>query len=232
MTVTLADDAMDAPSHVPGGLVDVTLHAHDGQLPHHVAFFRLNDGVTYDQLLATPEGKDLGMFTFQGGHGTLLPGHTAHLTLDLPPGTYAVRDLGEQNISSAKVIVDKEQSRHEPRSRGTITLGPGMTIHLPADFAPTGVWKFTNADTAEPHEASLIRLQPGKTVSDLVTWASTFDGPPPGDFVGGFGALGPGLSGWLDFDEPSDNANYVLACFLPGATGTMHVAAGMAVAVP
>lgn len=232
MTVVLHDDSMEAPAHIAGGLVDVTLRADDGELPHHVAFFRLVDGVTYDELLAAPEGEDLDLFTFEGGHGTLLPGHTAHLTLDLPPGTYAVRDLGEENLSSAELVVDAEQSRDEPDDRGTVTLGPGMVIDLPDDFELSGTWRFTDADADQPHEASLVRLQPGKTVEDLVAWAGTFDGPPPGDFVGGFGAIGPGRSGWLDFDEPLDEGDYVLACFLPGPDGTLHVAEGMAVPVP
>jgi hypothetical protein len=232
MTITVSDTAMDAPDHVAGGLVDVTLHAEAGDLPHHVVFLRLVDGVTYDQLLAAPEGEDASMFTFQGGHGTLLPEHTAHLTLDLPAGDYAVRDLGEQNLSSAELTVDGEQGRQEPDAQGTVALGSGMAIHLPNGFTLDGTWKFTNNDTTEPHEAVLIKLQPGKTADDLISWASSFDGPPPGDFVGGFGAIGPGLSGWLDFDEPVDDSTYVLACFLPGPDGTLHVAHGMVATVP
>jgi hypothetical protein len=77
-----------------------------------------------------------------------------------------------------------------------------------------------------------VRLEEGKTAADLVAWASTLDGPPPGELVGGFGAIGPGLGGWLRFDGDLAPGNYVLACFIPGADGNLHVAAGMVAAVP
>jgi hypothetical protein len=139
LTVVLHDDSMDAPSRTAGGLVDVTLQAADGKFSHHVAFFRLNDGVTYDELLAAPEGEDDGMYTFRGGNGTLLPGQTAHLTLDLTPGDYAVRDLGEENIASAELVVEGDGSKSSPAALGTTTLGPGMTIGVPDDFRLNGV---------------------------------------------------------------------------------------------
>ena len=80
-------------------------------------------------------------------------------------------------------------------------MGPGMAYTLPKGFDSSGIWRFTTADTTEPHEAVLVRLNGSTTTADLVAWAKAPNGPPPVDVLGGFGALGPSRQGWMDLGK-------------------------------
>jgi uncharacterized cupredoxin-like copper-binding protein len=227
-TIQLADGKMTVPAELPGGLVELHLVAAPGEQPHHLAFLRLADGVTFAQAEAATD--DTGLFTFAGGNGQLAPGDEMTLTLDLEPGDYSVFDLpfGQEAASAPTTVVAPTGSPVAPSADATITLGPSLGIGVPDDVAAGGTWHFTNDEAStEPHEAILLRLADGLTPKDVVDWAKTFAGPPPADFIGGFGAVGPGHQGWIQEATPLEPGSYAFACFLPGADGVPHVAAGM-----
>jgi hypothetical protein len=231
VTISLTDDAVEIPDHLPGGLVDVTLDATGStNRSHHLALFRLNDGVTAEELFAADDATFGTLVTYQAGNSQVNPGDTALFTFDLDPGDYAIADFDEGgNALTAITTVDQPAATaSEPTSKGTIVLGPGMLITLPDDFDGTGVWKVENRDSELPHEAGLGRLLDGASVPDLVAWAASFDGPPPIEVLGGFGALGPGRRGWVDLGPSRQPGDHVVFCAIPGPDGVPHLAMGMA----
>lgn len=230
-TINLADDAVGIPDHLPGGLIDVTLDATSStERSHHLALLRLNDGVTADEAFTADDATFGTLVTYQAGNSQVDAGDTAAFTFDLEPGDYVIADFDEMgNVLSATTTVDEPTgTAPEPASKGTIILGPGMLITLPDDFDASGVWKVENRETELPHEAGVGRLLNDATVPDLVAWASTFDGPPPIEVLGGFGALGPGRQGWVDLGQARIAGDYVVFCAIPGPDGVPHLAMGMA----
>lgn len=99
---------------------------------------------------------------------------------------------------------------------------------------PAGMTTFTLTDSGkEIHHASLIKLDSGKTMDDLMAGMKAMKPgtPPPGWVVaaGGANAVVPGNSASLTMNlEPG---NYVLACFVPDAKGVPHIMHGMAKAL-
>jgi uncharacterized cupredoxin-like copper-binding protein len=230
LTVSLADGELSLPETVPGGLVDVVLDAADGEQSHHVVFARLQDGVTYDQLDAAADDEFFALVVLQGGNGSLAPGEQARLTLDLPAGDYQVLDLpdGEFAAAAARTTVTAPAGdAPEPEDRGEVVLGPGFAYDIPEDFDGSGSWRFVNEDEQLPHEAVLIALADGTTTDDLVEWATTFAGPPPGELIGGFGTISGGITGWADLGDHLPAGDYAVVCLLPGEDGSAHAANGM-----
>jgi uncharacterized cupredoxin-like copper-binding protein len=232
----IADDTtLTAPAEVPSGFVNVRIRS-TGAIGHHVLFARLNDGVTFDEVDPAKQSEDEGddafftKMTIHGGNGTVPPGTDVSMVLDLKPGNYFALDnpQNEHSPTAQFKVVDQGKAASEPEAEGVITLGPGMLIDVPADFDATGTWKFVNKDTEEVHEAALVKLASGASVTDVVNWAQTFEGKPPidGEF-GSMGALGPGQQAWITMaaGEPGD---YALICFIPGRDGKPHIMKGMA----
>ena len=229
VTFTATDTTVTAPTEVPSGFVDVHIHS-TGTIGHHLFFARLNDGVTLDEFLADEDPNAFfTKLTVHGGNGTVAAGEDVSMTLDLKPGNYFALDnpQNENSPTAAFTVVDRHSTASEPKAKGVVTLGPGMLINVPDDFDATGTWEFVNKDTAEVHEAALVKLAAGADVSDVVEWAQTFDGEPPfdGEF-GSMGALGPGQRAWITL-EPGAPGDYALICFVPGRDGKPHVMKGM-----
>jgi hypothetical protein len=85
--------------------------------------------------------------------------------------------------------------------------------------------KVTNSGP-QPHELELVRFAPGKTTKDLVAWMAKFDGPPPGDAIGGLSGVIPTGSGTFSVDLTP--GNYAFICFFPDAKdGKTHLEHGM-----
>lgn len=241
VTVDLADGELSVPARFAGGVVDVVLDAAEGEQSHHVVFARLGDDVTYEQFEAAGDDEFFGLVTMHGGNGSLEPGEQVRLTLDLPPGDYQVLDLpdGELAAAARTTVTEPDDdaaaggaaAAAAPDARGTVGLGPGFAFDLPEDFDGTGTWAFANEDDEAPHEAVLMALDPGASVDDVVEWATTFAGPPPGQLIGGFGTLSAGERGWLDLGDDLPEGDYALVCLLPGPDGTTHAASGMVTSI-
>lgn len=85
----------------------------------------------------------------------------------------------------------------------------------------------------EMHHATLIKLDSGKTIDDLMAGIKAMKPgtPPPGWVIaaGGPNAAAPGNSTSLTMNLEA--GNYVLVCFIPDAKGVPHVMHGMAKAL-
>lgn len=102
------------------------------------------------------------------------------------------------------------------------------------DQIPAGLTLFKLTDNGkEMHHATLIKLDSGKTLDDLMEGMKNMKPgtPPPGWVIpaGGPNAAAPGSSSnLLAVLEPG---NYALVCFIPDAKGVPHVQHGMAKAL-
>jgi hypothetical protein len=79
----------------------------------------------------------------------------------------------------------------------------------------------------EPHEAAIIKLAEGKTMTDVTTFlgSKTPSGPPPFATFGGTTAVDPGSSASVTQAIPA--GNYAFICFIAGQDGVPHFAKGM-----
>ena len=233
ITISASDTELTMPSEVPSGLVDVELVTKGSTIGHHLLIGRLNDGVTLEEVNNAEDSEFFDLVSIKGGNGTIEAGKTASMIFDFEPGNYFVYDNPQNPDTPTKefTVVESARSDVEPKTKGTVTMGPGMLISVPDDFDGRGTWQFVNKDATLTHETALVRLAEGATAADVVEWAQTFEGPPPfaGEF-GGMGALGPGEQGWMRL-EPGEPGDYALICFIPGPDGIPHVKTGMATTV-
>lgn len=116
----------------------------------------------------------------------------------------------------------------------TITITASEYKFEAPDQIPAGLTKFVMNDTGEElHHVTLIKLDSGKTFTDLMNGFKNMKPgtPPPGWVIpaGGPNAVTPGSSSALTMVmEPG---NYAMVCFIPDAKGVPHVAHGMAKAL-
>jgi hypothetical protein len=199
---------------------------------HHLAFWRLNPGVTYaqfDALLNSNTGDPETVSALEGGNGSVAPGTPVNVFLVLPAGQYAITDLVQGNVTTEIHTTVAQPGRvRAPRSIGRVDARPKVDRYrVSRGFGRPGVYEFRNLDR-ETHELGLVKLAPGKSVKDLIKWAKAGGkGKPPGRPIGGFGALHGGGHGWLALPRLAPG-RYALACFVPDAQGVPHVAMGMA----
>jgi hypothetical protein len=206
-----------------------------GNEPHHLIFWQLNRGVTFKQF-AAPQNQNISfkLAHVPGGNGQLPPGKTMDIWIRLTKGRLVVMDIpaGGKGFVRELTISRSGPSASVPTALGTVAALPTDRYRVPANFAAAGTWEFDNTDNGT-HEASIVRLAPGKTVPDLISWAKHGEkGIPPIDGLqnglwGGFGALSGHSHAWFTHGTlPA--GNYALVCFIPGPNGMPHLAMGMA----
>lgn len=102
------------------------------------------------------------------------------------------------------------------------------------DSIPAGLttFKLTNSGK-EMHQATLIKLDSGKTFQDMMTGMKNMKpgAPPPGWVIpaGGPNAIAP--TGTTALTMVMEPGNYAIVCFIPDAKGVSHVAKGMSKAL-
>jgi hypothetical protein len=78
----------------------------------------------------------------------------------------------------------------------------------------------------QSHEIELVKLLPGKTTQDLLSWLEKMQGAPVGMAVGGVSPLAPASQSMFTVDLSP--GKYVLLCFLPDARDhKSHLSHGM-----
>ena len=238
VTIKATDFSFAMPDTLQTGLVDITL-TNQGTQPHQAQLERLNNGVTQAQVLAAfnkGPAELVTLLTSYGGANTVDPGQSQEVILNITQGQYIMLCFvsGPDNIphfikgmykffTVAGPSNDNEVS--QPQVNGQVLLRD-FSFVLPASI-PAGplLLQVTNQGS-QPHEMTLIRLMPGKTMHDALSFLQKPAGPPPFEDAGGMGALNPGMSGWLKLNLTP--GNYVALCFVPDPkTGKPHFALGM-----
>jgi uncharacterized cupredoxin-like copper-binding protein len=230
LTIVTHDFRFDAPDSVTAGLTRIRLR-NEGQEYHHAQIVRLGTGVTIPKLLEAL-GKSVASLPagtkFVGGPNVPAKGRTSEVVLTLEPGQYALICFvaGDDHVAHLKkgmtrlLTVTPPQyvvAKSKPRSPEADVR---MTLHdyafdLPA-VIPAGrhTIRVENA-AAQPHEALLAKLAPGKSLADLLQWIKTRDGAMPGEQIGGTVGLSTGEVNFLNVDLTA--GEYILICFVPDA---------------
>jgi hypothetical protein len=238
ITIKAADYSFDAPDQIEAGLVKVNL-VNNGQEPHHAQLVRLNDGVTQDQFqsaLQEGEAAAFPLIAFVGGPGLVDPGLQSQVTLDLTPGQYVLLcfipshdgmpHLAKGMVRPIEVVAATDQGEtSEIKADATVKL-LDFSFILPTEIkAGPQVWEVIN-EGPQPHELMLLKLAEGKSMDDVQAFIQAPHGAPPFSQIGGFQAINPGKSGWLNLDlTPGE---YVALCHVPDpASGHAHTELGM-----
>lgn len=211
-----------------------------GTEDHQAQLARVNDGVTQQQLMAaaaqSPDNA-LKLVSLVGGPNTIPPGGSQDVVVDLTnPGNYLMLcfvtspidhkpHIAKGMVLPFTVTAATGAEAAAPKSDGTVKMSD-YQFELPSNVGH-GTFKVIN-DGPQPHEMSLIKLAPGKTVSDVLTFlqATTPSGPPPFTSAGGAAGIQKGGEEWVTLDlQPG---SYAAICFIPDAKdGKPHFAHGM-----
>lgn len=236
------DFAFDAPSTIPAGIVTINF-VNDGKSLHQAQLVRLDSGKTVGDLQAAlGQPRPLPRWVkFVGGPDAVDAGRMGNATLHLSAGNYAllcVVNVPDGVPHYAKGMI-RAFSVSGPGATESATFVPTADVTVSLDdykfnlskslTAGTHTFEVLNPDD-QPHEVELIRLAPGKTLSDMVAWLQKPIGPPPRQALGGIATLAPG-SGPEYFTATLAPGDYAFLCFVPDAVdGKPHFMHGMALA--
>lgn len=240
--VTTKDYSFDAPPQIPAGLT--TLHLmNEGKEVHQAQLVKLTEGKTYNDLIAgmkamKPNEPIPSWVVFMGGPNAAVPGGTSAATSTLDAGNYALLCYIPSSDGTPHVM--KGMSRGlvvtpstaapaaEPTPTTTLTLADyKFGLSQPMKSGDNVVRVENSAD--QPHEVTLFKLAPGKTLKDFQAWLPQSDKHPeaaPGMPLGGVVGLSKGQHAF--FDAKLDAGNYVMVCFFPDSKdGKPHFVHGM-----
>jgi uncharacterized cupredoxin-like copper-binding protein len=243
VTVTARDFTFDAPDTIQAGLTTFEL-INKGPELHHIWLVRLDQGKTLADLTAAMQQ---GGHTFPswavdvGGPQPATPGTNTNATVQLTPGNYVILCVipsgdGKPHLMKGMLrplTVVAAKRANGSAAKPEVATKPDVEIAL-ADYgfsfskpitSGRQLLRFTN-DAAQSHEAFIVKLEPGKSVSDMLAWVEKQQGPPPGAPMGGITGIARGVENTIELTfTPGE---YGLICFIPDAKdGKPHFAHGM-----
>lgn len=226
----------EMPDTIQAGATTIRL-INDGPEMHHVQLIRLEEGKTLVDLMEamkTAPGPLPEWAVDAGGPNVPAPGAVSATTLNLETGNYAVLCFipGKDGVPHlmkgmvrALTVVANPSPAPLPRADIVLTLNDySFAFDKPVTRGLHTI-RIENA-AQQSHEAVLVKLEPGKSVQDVVAWIEQPQGPPPGAPVGGSTAIAQGEVNVITFDFAP--GRYGLVCFIPDAGDARpHVAHGM-----
>jgi uncharacterized cupredoxin-like copper-binding protein len=231
-----SDFRLSGPAELPAGRTRFRL-VNKGQEPHHLMVVRLEEGRTYDSLLAVLKQPGMPPRWVHpiGGPNGVSPALESEAELVLTPGQYAVACMipstdGVPHLAKGMIapltVSGSASALAEPTADVEIALTDyafGLSTPLTAGTRTVRV----KNGAGQLHEIVVARLEPGKTMEDLLAWEiGGRQGTAPGQFIGGMSPLAPGDVG--DFSMRFEPGTYGFLCFIPDARdGKPHVAHGM-----
>ena len=230
------DFAFDAPDTIASGVTTIKL-MNEGPDLHHVQLVRLEDGHTFEELMAAMAnpGPPPAWAVDVGGPNTPVPGGESSATVDLQPGNHVMICFipapdGQMHVmkgmSRPITVIPATASAAMPVAQVEMTLSDyTFTTNVPLT-AGVQVVNVTNG-AAQAHEVLVVKLEPGKTVEDVVRFIEKPEGPPPGAPIGGTTAIRTGGTNQITLDLAA-GGDYAFICFIPDAKdGKPHVMHGM-----
>ena len=235
--VRAMDYSFTAPASIRAGVTTFRL-TNAGKELHHLSIVRLPKGKTAADYLAAvqAEGHPPMWATDMGGPNAAIPGATIEATVSLDAGNYAlvcfIPSPGKPVPHLMKGMV-RPLTVRAPVRAGTmptadvdIRLGDYSFALSKPLTAGRHVVRVTN-DAEQSHEAIIIRLGPGKSITDVSAWVEQgMQSAPPGMPLAGVSPLSKGRS--ATFPVLLTAGTYGLICFLPDAKdGKQHDQHGM-----
>ena len=235
VTITARDFTFTMPDTIQSGVTKVVL-VNEGPNLHHAQLMRLEDGKTFadvEAALKTPGPPPAWMHDMGGPNPPPTGGSSTTIT-NLQPGNYAVIcfvDLPDRvphfkkGMAKGFVVVPGTSTAVEPTPDITMTIADYSFATDTTLTAGKHVVKVVN-NGPQPHEVIVFKLDSAKTVEDLIKFGETYQGPPPGQTVGGIAGVRPGDTHY--FEVTLTPGNYLLLCFVPDTKdGQPHIAHGM-----
>lgn len=255
VSLTATEYAFQAPDTLPAGWTTFRLANH-GEEVHYGHIVRLEPGRTVRELVdayaeairtSGPRPKWVTRF---GGPGGTAPGDSSSVTQYLEPGSYVwicpvEYSGGTPHFAKGEfkpfVVQAADRVVADRRAAPGATLVVRLMDYSFALDAPPRAGRHTirveNAGV-EPHDLALMKLAPGKTVEDVVTWlnperarrANLAAEPAPslaslGMLAGGIAAIAPGMESF--FEANFSPGEYVLFCMATAPDGRSHIEHGM-----
>jgi len=244
VTVHASEFAFSAPKSIAAGQTTFRL-VNDGKQLHHITILKLAKGKTVKDLEAVlkgPEGPPPAWLVSVGGPNAAAPGATVEATLDLAPGNYVflcmIPSPGEQMPHAAKGMVlpvTVSAAGGVTQAGATYAPTPAPDVHLVlkdygfAFSKPITAGKHTihvMNEGPQDHEAIMIKLAPGKHVSDFNAWvAAQMKGPPPASLIAGNAAMAKGRT--AIFTDDFTPGTYAITCYVPAPDKKLHAEHGM-----
>lgn len=229
------DFAFTAPDTISAGWTTFRFTNH-GPALHHAMIVRLDSGKTMAdvaKVFAKP-GPMPGWLVFVGGPNAPAPGTEANATMEMAPGHYALLCLVDVPDGVPHLMKGMSKAFTVVPASGAMAAAPVATDSITlADYvfklsrpltAGTRTFRVV-ANAQQPHEIELVKLAPGKTAADMMKWMEKFEGPPPGQAIGGTAPSAPGVPVYFTADITA--GDYMLICFVPGPDGKPHFLHGM-----
>ena len=236
LTITAHDFGFTAARRIPSGLTHIQFINHGGTL-HHAQLLRFTGNHTVKEFVAAlkPDAPPPAWATSVGGPNAVPPQKELAIIETLEPGNYGIVCFVDTPDHVPHIMKGMSRDLTVTRAGGNKSPLPegDLSVEL-VDYnfkwsAPVtaGAHRITvTTDAAQPHEFTVIRLNPGKSANDVVGWLDKMEGPPPGDLIGGVAGLSKGkaVSVGLVFTP----ADYMLICFVPDMKdGKPHFMHGM-----
>jgi uncharacterized cupredoxin-like copper-binding protein len=236
VVVTATDYAFEAPASIPAGMTTFRL-VNRGKELHHLVLIKIPADKTFEDMERESKHEMPPVWAeLSGGPNAIDPGSQTELTQIIEPGRYVLVCFVPGVDGKPHMMRGMHQIMEVtgPAAAAALPSAADITLKL-ADYsfttsqplaAGTHVIEIENAGP-QPHELVLVRLAPGKSLPDFLTWVMKPAGPPPGSAIGGVSPMVSGRRARMKVDfTPGD---YALICFIPDAKdGKPHLAHGMA----
>jgi hypothetical protein len=241
VTYIARDYGFEGPAQIPAGLTLFRLD-NQGKELHHLVLVRLEQGRTYDSLLAALKkpGPPPAWMHPVGGPNATNPGANSNATENLTEGHYAVicfipsadgvPHLAKGMTSPLEVVAATGPTAREVPADVTIKLSD-YDFDVSTPLTPgSHVIRVENTGP-QPHELVLVKMEEGKTVKDIEAWEKGGEkGLPPVSPMGGISPMMANESG--QFTVELTPGNYAFICFVPDMKdGKAHLSHGMVKAV-
>jgi len=239
VTVKTMDFAFEIPDTIQAGATTFRIE-NVGKELHHVWIVKLAKGKTASDYFTEMDAAMKGAGPFPtwaidlGGPNASVPGLGAEGTLTLEPGQYVMlchipspdgKPHSMKGMIKPFTVVPSAQPAAEPTADVTMTLSDYDFVLSAPIAAGRRTIRMVNG-AAQPHEAFIARLAPGKTAQDAMAFLEKMSGEPPIIPIGGATGLAKGRA--MSFAADFTPGQYVLLCFVPDAKdGKPHVAHGM-----
>lgn len=236
LTITAHDFGFTAPARVAAGLTRIRFINNGGTI-HHAQLVRFTGGHTVKDYIAAlkPDAPPPKWATDVGGPNAVGPHDELAVIQSLEPGNYGIVcfvDLPDHvphlmKGMSRDLTVTRAGANSSALPEGDLSVDLVDYNFKWSEPLTAGAHRITvRTDAPQPHELTVIRLNPGKSANDLLAWLEKMEGPPPGKLLGGVAGLSKGkpVSVGLVFTP----ADYVFICFVPDMKdGKPHFMHGM-----
>jgi hypothetical protein len=247
INIIAEDYSFEAPNEIPSGWSNIQF-SNKGQEPHLLLFSRLPEGKTVDDYLSeagvpfneiwyqlrdgeiTPPqfGESLGRempawffeVQFLGGVGLVMPDGVAEITVNLPPGNYAIECYAKtgngeihfmEGMARPLRVTEKKSGIHPPKEDLLVTIRNDQ-MNIEGDFTPGKRTVKVLVEEPPPKQAfgqnvHVVQLDREADIEEVVQWFNWYTptglrspSPDQATFIGGMHFLPVNNPGFFTVD--------------------------------